>query len=138
MKHKKSKIEGMTCSACASRIERVVGKIDGVETASVNFAAEMLNVTYDENKVDEAKITAVVEKAGFKLKKQTKAYTFKIEGMTCSACASRIERIVRKIAGIEEASVNFASEKLNVTVAGPRSGSQQPDSTALVLQLCAA
>ncbi|WP_054740944.1 heavy metal translocating P-type ATPase [Cellulosilyticum ruminicola] len=116
MKHKTSKIEGMTCSACASRIERVVGKIDGVKTATVNFAAEMLNVTYDETKIDEAKITAVVEKAGFKLKKQTKQYTFKIEGMTCSACASRIERIVNKINGIEEVTVNFASEKLNVTV----------------------
>lgn len=116
MKQKTSKIEGMTCSACASRIERVVKKLEGVETANVNFAAEMLNVTYDESKLDEDKITVAVEKAGFKLKKQSKSYTFKIEGMTCSACASRIERVVNKLEGIEQGSVNFASEKLNVIV----------------------
>ena len=67
MKQETSKIEGMTCTACASRIERVVKKLDGVEGATVNFAAEVLNVTYDENITNIGQVKAVVSKAGFKL-----------------------------------------------------------------------
>ena len=67
MKQETSKIQGMTCTACASRIERIVRKLDGVEEVSVNFAAEVLNVTYDETKLDKDKIKAVVTKAGFQL-----------------------------------------------------------------------
>ena len=40
--------------------------------------------------------------------------TFKIDGMTCSACANRVERVVKKMDGVEEASVNFATETLSV------------------------
>ena len=67
MKQETSKIEGMTCSACASRIERVVKKLEGVENASVNFASETLSVTYDEGITNISKVKAAVDKAGFKL-----------------------------------------------------------------------
>lgn len=58
------KIDGMTCAACAARIERVVGKLDGVSSASVNFAAETLTVDYD--KTNLKGIEAAVIKAGYK------------------------------------------------------------------------
>jgi len=40
------KISGMTCAACAKRIEKAVGKLEGVSQASVNFATEKLSVEY--------------------------------------------------------------------------------------------
>ena len=40
-------IEGMTCGACAARIERGLSRLDGVATASVNLAAERATVVYD-------------------------------------------------------------------------------------------
>ena len=40
-------IEGMTCGACAARIERGLGRLDGVASASVNLAAERATVVYD-------------------------------------------------------------------------------------------
>jgi len=43
-----------------------------------------------------------------------KAARLKINGMTCTACAAASERAVRKLPGIEEASVNFSTEKLSV------------------------
>lgn len=61
---KSVKIEGMTCAACASRIERFVGKLDGVNSASVNFATETLTVEFD--KADMKQIEAIVMKAGYK------------------------------------------------------------------------
>lgn len=113
---KSFKIEGMTCSACANRIERITKKIDGIEESSVNFATETLTVKYDDSKVNNKLIEDTVEKAGFKVKKNIKSHTFKVEGMTCTACANRIERVTKKLEGIEVSTVNFATEKLTLSM----------------------
>ena len=63
----KFKISGMTCSACAKRIEKVVSKMDGVKEANVNFATEKLSVSYDADAINFGDIKAKVEKAGYKL-----------------------------------------------------------------------
>lgn len=66
MVNKVLKIEGMTCAACANTIEKVSKKLPGVEEASVNFAAEKLNINYDNSKVTLSDIQKAVEKAGYK------------------------------------------------------------------------
>ena len=110
------KIEGMTCSACANRVEKVVNKLEGVDNASVNFATETLNVDFDENKLNNENIEEAVIKAGYGVKKNLKSYTFKVEGMTCSACANRIEKVTKKLDGVQSSVVNFATEKLTVNI----------------------
>ena len=115
MEDKALKIEGMTCSACAKAVERVSKKLPGVVDASVNFATEKLNISYDESIIKLSDIQAAVEKAGYKLEVQTTNKTLKLEGMTCSACAKNIERITRKLNGVVSADVNFATEKLTVS-----------------------
>ena len=114
MSNKSFKIEGMTCSACANRVERAVKKLDGIEKASVNFATETLTVDFDKEKLDTEKIEETVVKAGYGVKKNIKSYDFKIEGMTCSACANRVERVTKKLEGVESSTVNFATEKLTI------------------------
>lgn len=116
MKSSSFKIEGMNCSACANRVERVVKKMNGVEEASVNFATETLLVKFDDAKIDAPKIEEAIVKAGYSVRKDMRDYTFKVEGMSCSACANRVERITKKIDGVESANVNFATEKLTVRV----------------------
>ena len=116
MSNKSFKIEGMTCSACANRVERAVKKLDGIEKASVNFATETLTVDFDNEKLGSEKIEETVVKAGYGVKKNIKTYDFKIEGMTCSACANRIERVTKKLEGVENSTVNFATEKLTIKV----------------------
>ena len=64
------KIEGMTCSACANRVERITKKLEGVENSTVNFATEKLIVNIDENIIGYSEIKAAVEKAGYKLVKE--------------------------------------------------------------------
>ena len=66
---KSFKIEGMTCAACASRVERFVRKMDGVEEANVNLATETLNVTFDENKFNNDDIENTVVKSAYGVKK---------------------------------------------------------------------
>ncbi|MDZ5000833.1 heavy metal translocating P-type ATPase, partial [Clostridium perfringens] len=85
MKEEKVKISGMTCTACASRVERVMNKLEGVDSASVNFATETLSIKYDNEKLNSSDIEKAVEKAGYSVEKKTKSYSFKVEGMTCSA-----------------------------------------------------
>lgn len=111
----KFKISGMTCSACANRIEKVVSKMNGVKEANVNFATETLTVNYDDQAVTKQDIEQKVEKIGYKVEKNIQSHTYKIEGMTCSACANRVEKVTKKMPGIENAVVNFATEKLSVS-----------------------
>ncbi|MDR1886245.1 MAG: heavy metal translocating P-type ATPase [Synergistaceae bacterium] len=59
-------IGGMTCAACASRIEKVLGRLDGVQTASVNFATERATVAYDPGRVKLSQIREAIEKAGYR------------------------------------------------------------------------
>jgi len=65
-------IEGMTCSACANRVERVVKKLEGIEGASVNFATEKLTLSMDGAIINDEKIIATVDKAGYKLIEESK------------------------------------------------------------------
>ncbi len=112
------KITGMTCAACASRIEKVVGKNEGVHTVSVNLATEKMTVEADESKVSLQEIVARVEKAGYQAEPQAAPGTnqLKIIGMTCAACATRIEKVVGKIDGVLSVSVNLATERLTCTL----------------------
>ena len=59
------KINGMTCSACAARVEKVTAKLAGVEKSSVNFASEKLTIDFDETKVSKEEIQSAIEKAGY-------------------------------------------------------------------------
>lgn len=116
MSKKAFRIEGMTCSACANRVERFVKKLDGVNIANVNFATETLNVEFDENILNSENIEGAVVKAGYGVKKNFKTYTFKVEGMTCSACSSRVERVTKKLNGVQSSVVNLATEKLTINI----------------------
>ncbi|EPY6471129.1 heavy metal translocating P-type ATPase [Clostridium sporogenes] len=112
---KSFKIEGMTCAACAKAVERTSKKLEGVTEANVNFATEKLNVNFDENKLSIGDIQDAIEKAGYKAIIEFSSKKLKIEGMTCAACAKTIERITKKLDGIIESNVNFATETLNIS-----------------------
>ena len=66
-------IEGMTCQACASRIEKVLNKKDFVAEAGVNFANEEAQVVFDTDKASVQDIAAIIEKTGFSAKEKTDA-----------------------------------------------------------------
>ena len=65
-------IEGMSCAACSSAVERVTGKLDGVETSQVNLTTAKMTITYDESRVTPEIIMNKVERAGFKAIPYTK------------------------------------------------------------------
>ncbi|MDR1238966.1 MAG: heavy metal translocating P-type ATPase [Treponema sp.] len=116
METKTLDIGGMTCAACAGRIERTVRKLEGVSSATVNLASEKLFVEYD----SAASLTSIkdaVVKIGYEVAEKSKAagITIPIGGMTCAACVARVEKAIRKVAGVETVSVNLATEKASVS-----------------------
>lgn len=106
-------VSGMTCANCAMNIERTLKKLPGINTAAVNFASEQAGVTFDDTSVTVPEIVGAINKAGFAA--HTFSTEFPVTGMTCANCALNIERTLKKkVAGVVDASVNFASERVRV------------------------
>ena len=66
MKEVKLNIEGMHCTGCSTRLEKVLNNVDGVEDAKVSLEEKMADIKYDETQVSEKELIDVVEDAGFK------------------------------------------------------------------------
>src|SRR6188508_1858273 len=58
-------VEGMTCAACATRISKGLGKLDGVDRADVNLAAARATVVFDPEVVAPAALAAKIESLGY-------------------------------------------------------------------------
>ncbi|MBN9125656.1 MAG: copper-translocating P-type ATPase [Nitrosospira sp. 56-18] len=104
-------IEGMTCSACAARIEKTLNKLPGVH-ANVNFASEKASVEFDEARTQPEELVRSIEKTGFHVVPQS--VQLQITGMTCAACSGRIEKALGEQPGVT-ATVNLATEVANVS-----------------------
>ena len=65
MKEERYNISGMSCAACSASVQRVVSKLDGVESCEVNLVTEKMTVSYDEAKTGPADFKRAVERAGF-------------------------------------------------------------------------
>ncbi|WLV25197.1 heavy metal translocating P-type ATPase [Aciduricibacillus chroicocephali] len=105
-------ITGMTCAACATRIEKGLQKSEGVEEASVNLALEKANIKYDADTTDETKLSDKIRSLGYDVVMDQAE--FLITGMSCAACANRIEKRLNNMDGVAEATVNFALESVLV------------------------
>ncbi len=111
------KISGMSCAACALRIEKGLSKVAGVKKATVNFATEKATVEFDPTQASNQAFEGVVEKLGYGIireKAPEGKVTLKISGMTCAACSARIEKKLNKLEGVAKAAVNLATEKATV------------------------
>lgn len=118
MKKEILSITGMSCAACAKAVERSVSKVEGVSSATVNFAIEKLNVEFDEGKTDLNIIKKAIIKAGYGVRNDEeqaiREVLIPIAGMTCAACVRAVERAIGKLDGIQEVNVNIATEKAKV------------------------
>ena len=106
-------VAGMTCANCAMNIERAVKKLNGVSAAQVNFAAEQAAIAFDSNQLQVKDVVAKIQGSGFSV--PTNKVEFAVTGMACANCSANIERALRKkVPGIVDATVNFASERAAV------------------------
>ncbi|GAB4287318.1 MAG: copper-exporting P-type ATPase CopA [Coriobacteriia bacterium] len=122
-------ITGMTCASCSAIIEKIVGRLPGVASATVNLAAERLAVTYDSSLIAPGDIISAVESVGYGATLLEEAapasggtVRLGILGMTCSSCQAVVEKTLSRIEGVRSAAVNLANEtataQIDPTVVG--------------------
>ena len=124
-------IEGMTCASCVGRVERALQHLPGVAQASVNLATESARITVTDTQTGLPQLCRAIEEAGYTPHASPQGsaqsaedaagghtYDLGIEGMTCASCVGRVERALRAVPGVQEASVNLATETARITTQG--------------------
>lgn len=111
------KVSGMQCSACALNIERTLKKLEGVASASVNLPMARAYVSYDPALVSLKGMEDAIEGIGYKVVRDS--VSLKIEGMTCASCAMNVEKVLRKLDGVESVSVSVSLGKAHVEYNAP-------------------
>lgn len=104
-------IEGMTCASCVGRVEAALSKVSGVASVAVNLATERADIQLAEP-VDRMALVQAVEKAGYDVPAAT--IELAVQDMTCASCVGRVERALKAVPGVLDASVNLATERATV------------------------
>jgi Cu+-exporting ATPase len=107
-------VQGMTCASCVARVEKALKAVPGVEDAAVNLATEKAQVRTAPD-VPFISLVAAVEKAGYDVAEE--AISLSISGMTCGSCVARVEKALKKVPGVNDATVNLATEKAQIKAA---------------------
>lgn len=105
-------IIGMSCAACATRIEKGLENLEGVSQATVNFAAERATVLFHPDQIDLSRLVEKVKELGYDTKMEK--IVLPVQGMTCASCVSRVEKAIRSLKGVVQVDVNLATERATV------------------------
>jgi Cu+-exporting ATPase len=116
-------VQGMTCANCSARVERALGRADGVGEASVNLATERATVSYDPEATGVGELLATIEASGYR--PITAELSLPVQGMTCANCSARVERALNRADGVIEATVNLATERATVSYLPTQTGPAQ-------------
>ncbi len=104
-------IEGMTCASCVGRVEKALRKVDGVDSVTVNLATERADIKARSSVTRQALVNTI-EAAGYSVPAAT--LDLSVEGMTCASCVGRVEKALKAVPGVAEATVNLATERAHV------------------------
>ena len=105
-------VTGMSCASCSAKIEDVLGRVEGVTSAGVNFADSRATVAYEPDLVTPRDLVARIEELGYGV--ATSTIELAIEGISCASCAARIEKALLDVSGVIRASVNMATHHARV------------------------
>jgi len=105
-------ITGMSCASCATRIQDALRRLEGVEDASVNLAAERATVFYNPSQTKVKDFINTIKDLGYSTR--VSKIIIPIKGMTCASCVEKIQRALSSLNGVLSASVNLATEKATV------------------------
>ncbi|HFD15699.1 MAG TPA: copper-translocating P-type ATPase [Rhodospirillales bacterium] len=103
----------MSCAACATRVQKALRAATGVAEAEVNLALERAEVKLAPG-ADPAAVVEAVARAGYRVPETRLRLV--VRGMTCAACATRVEKALRSVPGVIDASVNLPLERAEVRV----------------------
>ncbi|WP_312416144.1 heavy metal-associated domain-containing protein, partial [Shinella sp.] len=110
----KLSISDMTCASCVRRVEKAIEAVPGVSGAAVNLATEKADVTFN-GAPDIAAVAEAVRGAGYGVGEEV--IEFPVEGMTCASCIGRVEKALKAVPGVLDATANLAQERARVRLA---------------------
>src|SRR5512135_3671595 len=105
-------VTGMSCASCAAHIQEGLSALDGVQSASVNFAAEKATVVYDKSMVTVDTFVNIVKDLGYGV--SVSKIMLPIKGMSCASCVETVQKTLNSLEGVISASVNFATEQATI------------------------
>ena len=113
-------IEDMTCASCVSRVEKAIRAVPGVTEVSVDLVSGIARVVGGD---PEAVVDAVIDQ-GYPARLErrpaaTEAYEIEVDEMTCASCVSRVEKAIRAVPGVVEASVDLVGRRARVVGGDP-------------------
>jgi Cd2+/Zn2+-exporting ATPase len=120
-------VTGLDCPDCASKIEKTVKRISGIDSATISFPSGKLNFEFDESKTGVHQVIDKVKVLGYGANEEgiagasesVSSTSICIVGMDCADCAAKLEKRISKVPGVEEAKVNFGGSKMTVSHRGP-------------------
>ena len=122
MEKKTYHISGFDCGNCAAKAERHLNSKDFIETATLDFAANKLYITYKEEVLTVEQLRKVIKEVE---SDELELYevglvkkTYHISGFDCGNCAAKAERHLNSKEGVEVATLDFAANKLYITYNG--------------------
>ena len=111
-------IRGMSCAACAARIENGLQTFPGVQNAHVNFASEKASLQYESDVLTTTQIIDRITDIGYQVRLER--LTIPVSGMRCASCVANVERALQRVEGVVEANVNLAAEHATVAYLATR------------------
>lgn len=118
-------VKGLDCPDCAAKLEKAVRMMPGIYDAAVLFPLGKLNVSYNQAQTGVEQVAETVQALGYDIQTapgelaQSRTTIFRIDGMDCADCASKLEKSMASLPGVENTVVNFAAAKMTVTHRGP-------------------
>ena len=107
-------ITGMTCAACANRIEKKLNKQTGVASASVNFATSKATVNYDTEKTSVADLIQTVKDVGYDTAGMSQVEFIVDDSARPSGSSVQLETHLKQVRGVVKSNFNLATETVSV------------------------
>ena len=105
-------VTGMSCASCAAHIQESLSGLAGVNSASVNLAAEKATIFYDKAVVSVDDFINTIKEQGYGV--SISRTILPVKGMSCASCVANVQEALSALHGVVSASVNFATEKATV------------------------
>ncbi|MEJ2187401.1 MAG: heavy metal translocating P-type ATPase, partial [Gemmatimonadota bacterium] len=105
-------VTGMTCAACATRIQKKLSRTEGVREAAVNFATERATVEYEASATGVADLVEAVKAIGYGARLEE--LVLDVEGLEMAVSGEGVERELDALPGVVDVAVNLASGQARV------------------------
>ncbi|MFQ6079919.1 MAG: cation transporter, partial [Thermodesulfobacteriota bacterium] len=109
-------VEGLDCADCAATLAKDIEKLNGVKSASLNFATSRLRLEFDPRLFEEKKVTREIIRSGYRLARASgyNRIVLLVEGMDCSDESTIVEKQLTQLPGVNNLQFNLVAQEVGV------------------------